>query len=654
MADAGAKVALPPRSRAWVLLASLACLLPLLLQLTAPLGPGIGASALVVAAVARRQALPVWLRTMLALLLAGWVFAVMGLNLGRDTGCALLAAMLAVKPAETATLRDGRSLVGFALFAPFATFLLDEGPLSLLLGLGAAACALAALQQMADIESDLASPAGAGWRRFGAVARMVAIGLPLALAAFWLFPRMDAPLWGAPERVQARPGLSDTMSPGEWVDLLTDDSPAGRARFFGAAPPRQQMYWRGPVMLEFDGRTWRGVDWMRHRPSPVVVAGPRTWDYELELEPTDRRQLVALDLPLAAPEGAVLGADHVLRIDHPLSEVARWRMRSARPDTFEPRLDDIMRQRALQLPQGFNPRTLALARAWREEAGADDAAIVRRALQWIGDEFAYTLAVLPPGRHAVDEFLFTHRAGYCEQFSSSFAVLMRAAGIPTRVVAGYAGAEYNRLGDYWLLRRSDAHAWNEVWLEGAGWTRVDPTAAVAPERVFDTLADRAQAADSLIAPLLPAFEVGDWLRRGWNDFVLGFDADRQAQLLRPLGIDRVPPEALVLLFGLVAVGALAVAIWLVTREARERDPLLRAWHALGARYHRLGLAREAHEPAGDWARRVVATRPRDAGLQALSARFDAWRYAPRVHDGHGARQLVRDLRAFRPHPENVP
>jgi transglutaminase-like putative cysteine protease len=561
--------------------------------------------------------------------------------------------MLAVKPAETASMRDGRSLVGFALFAPFATFLLDQGPLSLLTGLSAAACALAALQQLADVESGLAAAAGAGWRRFGAVGRLAAIGLPLALAAFWLFPRVASPMWGAPDRAQARPGLADSMSPGQWSDLLTDDSPAARARFFGATPPQEQMYWRGPVMFEFDGRSWHALPWLRQRTPPAVVPGGRSWDYELELEPTDRRQLVALDLPLAAPPGAGLGADLALRTRRPLQEVSRWRMRSARPRTFEAVLDREMRRLALQLPEGFNPRTVALAREWRRAAGTDDRAVVERALRWIGDEFAYTLAVLPPGRHAVDEFLFESKAGYCEQFSSSFTVLMRAAGIPARVVGGYAGGEYNRLGDYWLLRRSDAHAWVEVWLEGSGWTRVDPTAAVAPGNVFDTLADRVNAEGGLVAPLLPAFQVGDWLRRGWNDFVLGFDAERQSQLLRPLGIDRVEPEVLVLLFGVVAVGALAIAIWLATREARERDPVLRAWHALGERYRSLGLARAAHEPAGDWTARVLAARPRDAALETLSRRFADWRYAAGPdHEGR-ARQLVRDLHAFRPHPENA-
>ena len=655
MAPASPVRALPPqldtRSRDWVFVAALSCLLPLLLQVPRPLNLALGATALVVALVSRTRVLPDWMRVIAALALAAVVMSVMGFNLGRDTGCALLAAMLAIKPAETVGIRDARSLVGFALFAPFATFLLDQGPLSLGLGLLAATAGLVALQLLAELESGDVHRALPTWRRVASAWRMVAIGLPLALAAFWLFPRLASPLWGAPERAQPRPGLSDSMTPGEWIDMLTDDTPAARVRFFGTVPPEQQMYWRGLVMVDFDGRTWTQSPSARYFPVPPVSLGPSRWDYELELEPTDREQLVALDLPAAAPAGATFGADHALRASKPLGDVSRWRMQSAPPRSFESQLGRNARRLALALPPGYNPRALALARQWRDEARGNDAAVIERALTWIRAEFAYTLVVPPLGRHAVDEFLFTHKAGYCEHFSSAFVVLMRGAGIPARVIGGYAGGERNPIGDYWLLRRSDAHAWAEVWLPQRGWIRVDPTAAVSPERVFDTLADRAGASGSLLGSLMPALHVGDWLRRGWNDFVLGFDARRQAQMLKPLGIDDLPPQRLILLFALVAMLALLAAVWLVTREARDPDPVLRAWHRLGARYARLGLARDPHEPAGDWAQRVSRARHGDARLSSLSARFAEWRYARADGDRSTARTLARDLRAYHPHRE---
>jgi transglutaminase-like putative cysteine protease len=638
------------QSRGWSLAAAAACLLPLLLQLPAKLDVGIALAAVAIGALAWRRPVPGWLRLLLALALVGAVLATSSFAFGRDTGCALLAAMLALKPAETFTLRDGRSLLGFALFAPFATFLLDQGPLSLVLGLVATTLALAALLRLSELESGDARHPLPAWRRYAGVWRLIAIGLPLALAAFWLFPRIATPLWGVPERAMARPGLSDSMSPGAWVDLLNDDSTALRVQFFGATPAVSQMYWRGPVLLNFDGRTWTQSGWMRALPPAPVEHQRVAWDYELEVEPTDRRQLVALELPIAAPNGAQLSLDYGLYVPRPLSALTRWRMQSAPPRRFEPELKHTLRQLALQLPPGYNPRTLALARQWRREAGNDDAAIAQRALRMIRSDFAYTLATPLLGRNSVDEFLFDYKEGYCEHFSSAFVVLMRAAGIPARVVTGYVGGYRNPIGGYWQVRRSDAHAWAEVWLAGRGWVRFDPTAAVAPERIYDTLGDRAPAGGGILDALpgfVPMRNAGDWLRRGWNDLVLGFDATRQQRLLQSLGVPDIGSGRLVALFVLAASLALLWMIWLTARAERERDPVLRAWHRLGARYARIGLGREPHEPAGPWAARVLAVRPQSVALTALSARFTEWRYA-HLDGGHPPRELVRDLRSHRP------
>lgn len=640
-------------SRRWALLAMAACLLPLLLQLPPRLSLAIAATVCLVAIVSWRRPLPGWLRLLLALAVISMVMVMSGFAIGRDTGCALLAAMLAIKPSETFGLRDARSLIGFALFAPFATFLLDQGPLSLMLGLAATVLGLLVLQRLADVESRLPLATESAWHRIFSIGRLIAIGAPLALAAFWLFPRFASPMWGVPERAMARPGLSDRMSPGDWLDFMTDDTPALRVHFFGNAPATSQMYWRGPVLWNFDGRTWTQARWLRGLPPAEVRRGPVAWDYELELEPTDRRQLVALELPLSAPAGSRLANDYGLYSPRPLSALTRWRMRSAPPQAFEPRLDERLRQFALRLPDGYNPRTVALAQQWRAQAGGNDSAIVRRALGWIRADFAYTLDTPLLGRNSVDEFLFEQKAGFCEHFSSSFVVLMRAAGIPARVVTGYVGGYRNPIGDYWVVRRSDAHAWAEVWLQGRGWVRVDPTAAVAPERIYDTLADRAPGIFGGLG-LNPVWNAGDWLRRGWNDFVLGFDAARQERMLRPLGIDKLGTRELVALFSLIAALALGWMAWLLAHSERERDPLLRAWRRLGARYARHGLEREPHEPADAWAERVARHRPQDSGaLRGLTRRFADSRYAVAQNDRNG-RDLLRALRAYRPDNDSKP
>ena len=630
-------------ARNWTLASAALALLPLLLQLPSALAAVIAVAGLATAALSLRGVLPMPVRLLLVLAMLGAIVWQMGaVRPGRDTGCALLAAMLAIKSSELRSVRDARSLLGFALFAPFAAFLLDQGPLTTLLAALAGISSLLALQRLANNEGRSAALPLPGQLR--GVGRLLLIGLPLALACFWLFPRLSSPLWGVPERAVGTPGLSDSMEPDKWLDLMADDTPALRVQFFGPVPQPEQRYWRGPVLTRFDGHVWtRSPGGDRRRPPQVTHEG-QGWDYQIDYEPTDRRLLVALDLPTAAPDGATLNGEMTLSSQRPLSALTRWRLQSAPATRFDAELSPYQRRAALQLPANFNPRTAALARQWRQEAGGDDAAVVRRALTWITADFSYTLETPATGRDPVDAFLFDYKAGFCQHFSSAFVVLMRNAGIPTRVVTGFAGGTHNRLGNYWVVRRMDAHAWAEVWLPQRGWVRVDPTAAVAPERILDTLEDRLPAGADLQRRWLQAGQIGDWLRRGWNDLVLSFDARRQQQLLQPLGLDDLKPGQLLAGFVATALLAMGWMAWLLARGERERDPLLRAWHRLGRRYARLGLAREPHEPALAWAQRVHAQRP-DPALIALSQRFAEARYA-------GTRTelapLLRDLRRHRP------
>lgn len=636
------------------MLTVIACLLPLLLQLPSTHALAVLLTGAVAGVVAWQRPLPGWLRVLLVLGLIGALLAGSGFRIGRDTASSLLAAMLALKPTETRSLRDARSLVGFALFAPFATFLLDQGPLSLLLGLAATLIGLITLSRLSELDSGLAEapPAQPAWR---GVLRMLLLALPLMLVTFWLFPRLPAPLWGVPERALARTGLSDEMAPGDWVELMSDDRPALRVDFIGAEPQRTQMYWRGPVLWHYDGRTWRASDFIRHAPArEEQIDGIRTrWQYRMQLEATERRHVIALDIPGQTPAGLHRSAELSLYSPQTLSSLTHWQLQSVAARRIDPQLSRQMRRAALQLPDGFNPRSRALATQWRGQHGDDDAAIIDAALGMIRERFSYSLSAPPLGRHAVDEFWFDEQVGFCEHFSSAFVFLMRAAGIPARVVTGYAGGYRNAMGDYWLVRNSDAHAWAEVWLADAGWVRVDPTAVVAPERILPS-ASRGGAGGGGFGGgrmLVRAFDLGDLLRRGWNDWVLGYDALRQQQLLRPLGIDRIDPLRLGLLFSLLAALALGMMLWLSLRQRGQRDPLLQAWQALGRRHARLGLAPAAHEPAGDWARRVHAARPQHASSQQLlelSARFASLRYASDdVPDARRA-DLIRALRRHRP------
>jgi len=638
---------MPPRVRAWCMAATVACLLPLLLQLRSELA--LGLVVLGGIGIAMPRPWPGLLRFVLVLMVVGFVLTTHRFSIGRDTGCALLAAMLVLKIFETRGMRDARSLLGFSLFAPFAAFLQDQGPLVMALAFPALALLLLSLSVLAEHRPEAPVPAF-DRRRAGLAAAAIGMSLPLALAGFWLFPRLGSPLWGMPENAISRSGLSDRMTPDQWVEVFADSKPAMRVRFLEAEPRRSELYWRAQVLWDFDGRTWsRGEARVPGQPPSLQPRSP-VLSYEVAMEPTDRRYLPMLDTPLAAPEDSELGSDLTVRPPRPVSQVLRYTARSAiRTEVSDPLAPTELRA-ALSLPTGLNLRTRELAARWRSDARGDDEAVVRRALAWIGEDFSYSLTVPPSGRDAVDDFLFETRVGFCQHFSSAFANLMRGAGIPTRVVIGYAGGYRNPYGGYWIVRGMDAHAWNEVWLEGRGWVRVDPTAAVHPSRILDTIDDRARAESLLPETFTPLRDIGDWARRGWNDFVLGFNAARQASLLRPLGIDQASTGQLGAAFAIGAGLALGLTLWVLMRgRPTPRHPVDAAWLALVRRLRRAGIDKPAHEPPLSFGARLAGVLPAQAeGIGMLSRRYADWRYAPGASSPADEAQLARDLLAFRP------
>lgn len=599
----------------------------------------------------RGQVMTAWVRLPLTLGVAAAVLYAYGFRFGRDTGAALLVTMLALKLLETRRVRDARSVLSFALFAVMAAFLQDQAPLTLLLALLATVLVLCALARVAEVEVPGAVPTNAATIRHRLVAatRLLALSLPLAIVGFFLFPRLGSPLWGLPQNVaEARTGLSDEMAPGDIANLYSDDSPALRVTFDGPAPEQSEMYWRGPVLVHFDGRRWTRSTWGENLP-PVTLEplGPEI-GYEVTQEPTDRRYQIALDMPIAPPEGSRMGFDRTITVSRAQTELARYRVASYRNYRLEPELRSTYRNWSTALPADFNPRTTALIRQWVEE-GAQEPDVIRRALTLFNAEFSYTLNPTLLGRHSIDDFLFNTKRGYCEHFASAFVVMMRSAGIPARVVTGYQGGSNNDLGSYWVVRQSDAHAWAEVWRSGRGWVRIDPTSAVAPERIeqgTDSLAGPESAWGRMSRPL---FEAGDWLRRGWNDVVLGFNASRQRGLLQSFGI----PDASTSELGIaLAVGvgiALALTVGLLLRAPRgPRDPLRLAYARFLARLAKAGASKPAHEGPLAFAERTAALLPEIADdVLALSRRYARQRYAPVPPDARDDAALCDDLRRYR-------
>lgn len=586
---------------------------------------------------------------LLALLAVAVVFSY-GTIFGQEPGSALAVGLLVLKLLESETPRDARVGASFACFGLMAALLFDQGLVATFVVALGLLPALATLRALEPAQAPASLP-----RALLPGLVLLAAAVPLALLAFALVPRLSTPLWGAPNRGEARTGLSDRMSPGHFTELLTDDRPAMRVTFDGAPPPPEQRYFRAYVMWLYDGRSWEHAELRRADGQPrsrETLEARSTTGYRVDLEPTDRTVLPALDVPLEAPADARLSPDHEVFRDRPVREPLHYALRSALYYRLQATLPEGARRLALRLPQGFNPRTHALAAQWRTRYGNDDQAIVRAALARFHDDgFRYTLVPAPLGRDAVDDFLFGTREGYCEHYASSFTVLMRAAGIPARVVTGYQGGYWNALGNYLLVRHADAHAWSEVWLDGRGWVRVDPTAAVRPERV--SLGAAAAAGDQL-----------DWVQRSWlasmrNQWdvvnhwwaqgVIGFDALRQRGLLTPFGIRDTGTAMLGML---LAIGtALFVAIgvgWALWRRERP-EPLRQALRRLEARLARAGVTRRRGEGPQHYLRRAARALPAQRGtLERLMDSYLELRYAHEEPVPELLRAFQRAVREFRP------
>ena len=634
---------LDPGRRRAVLLAAAACALPLLPHVPTLLAVLFVATGLVGAGLKHRP--PALLRLVLTLAFAGLVLGAFRFAIGRDTGVAGLLAMLSLKPMEVFSRRDARSLLGFGLFCPFAAFLQDQGVITALLAVPAVLGVLMAWGEL--VPGSEPRPLREQLRQAG-FAAMVAI--PLALAGFWLFPRLGTPLWGLPDNAQKKLGLGDRMTPNDWLDVLSDDAPALRATFPDGAPPQEQMYWRGPVLSDYDGEAWSRNPFLEDLPLQPVRGAATAIRYEVTLEPTDRNELVLLDLPIAAPRGSRLNADRVAINETSVQTLISYTGTSSPVASFGEDLGFRARQGNLQLPPERNPRTRALAREWREQT-PDAVTLTRRFMQLVQRDFSYSISVPPLGLHSTDEFLFDTKVGFCQHFSSAYAEFMRSAGIPARVVTGYAGGRRNDIGEYWVVYRKDAHAWAEVWIEGQGWRRVDPTAAVAPENILDTIEDRLQQQEGFASQFLaPALDTGDFLRKTWNDLVLGFNAARQKTLLRPIGLEDADAADLVLAFTVGALLALALTLWLLLRQhVDESDPMVLAWRRFARHLgNGTGLVRAPHEPPLTYAARIAQAVPAAAApVLALSHRYVAWRYGGRALPHAEHEVLVRRLRDYR-------
>jgi transglutaminase-like putative cysteine protease len=587
-----------------------------------------------------------WLLFALLALCVGGTFLTFRTITGRDAGVTLVTMLLTLKTLELRARRDAFVVFFLGFFSVLTHFLFSQSIATALLMVAAVAALFAAL---VGAHMPVGKPKVA--QRFALAGKMMLLGTPLAIALFLFFPRLAAPLWGLPgDAQQGKTGLSEQFSMGDLAELALDDSIAFRIEFEGGrAPLPDLLYFRGPVMgTTSDGKSWqqeRRFDTFAQMRPGVRVKGEGIRQ-TITLEPHRRAWVFALEHPAAPPQIAGLEVAvfptmqlHLVGRKSSVTERVRYSVESF-PDTehgplsANPFVEGYLRQ-YVELPPGFNPRTLQYAADLRRDARYADAPaeqLVELLLAQIArGGYSYSLAPGLYGTHAVDEFWFDRKVGFCEHFAGAFVVLLRALDVPARIVTGYQGAELNPFDGSYVVRHSHAHAWVEYWQAGRGWVRADPTAAVAPERIRSqagTLArQRGLLGLDVLSPerltlLRTLRESWEAVNNAWNQWILAYTATRQLDLLKNIGFSEPDWASLAVLMIVLAAAATALAgAWLVWDRPR-RD----AWQRLHARTQRR-LARLGVPSTAADAPRALAARLPAAWPGAEPATLSAWREA---------------------------
>ncbi len=592
----------------------------------------------------------------LALLSMAGIYLTYKTLLGREAGVAMAVLLVAFKMLEMHARRDLFVVIFLCFFLLLTNFFYSQSIAMSVMMVGAIIALLSA--QLTFQYSGAVPSLG---KRLLLGAKILGMAAPLALALFFLFPRIQGPLWGMPgDASMSKTGMSNTMSPGNISNLAKSEEIAFRVRFVASAPRQSQLYWRGLVLGDFDGRTWSHPRRRSRGESTHLSLSGAEVPYQVTLEPHGQRWLFALDMPgkISNIEQASMTPNVELRAGQRVDARIRYDVSSHLTYRLDANVDLPESERWLALPRGFNPRAMqAGLDLQREPDPARRAQMVLQ--QFRSGGFSYTLSPPPLGPNTVDDFLYGSKAGFCEHYASAFVFLMRAADVPARVVTGYQGGEYNPVDGFYAVRQSDAHAWTEVWIRSRGWVRIDPTAAVAPDRVERSLAralppgeQSAMAAlgglinldaDSFLGKL--RFQLSA-MNNGYNQWVLNYDAERRQGLV----------DSLRAFLGnwrnLAAMAALGLLLYLarVRQLQRRRDPIDALYSALNQQMGRLGMARAADEGPNAWARRIagmpLAPEKKDALLRFLQL-YSTHKYAASAPDPALAATLKRLLGSSR-------
>ncbi len=537
--------------------------------------------------------------------------------LGRDAGVTLLVILLALKTLELRAQRDAFVVFFLSFFCMLSNFLFSQ---SLLTAFAMLLALMGLLTALVNAHMPVGKPPLITAAKIAG--KMALLGAPIMVVLFMLFPRL-APLWGTPGGpLQGKSGLSANMRVGTIANLALDDSIAMRIKFEGKPPAGRDVYIRGPVLSSFDGREWLPLKDGNQTANLRVTGQPI--NYEVTLEPNNKPWLFVVDAAAAAPTlpGYELRMTSDLQwlTKRPITELVRYKAQSYTQFSYGPEKQELNLQNYVELPAGYNPRTLQMAADIRRDARfaeADAASLTKEVMQKLrAGGYEYTLEPGLYGDNTADEFWFDRKAGFCEHIASAFVVLMRALDVPARIVTGYQGGEYNEVDGYWVVRQSDAHAWVEVWQAGntvkpGSWIRVDPTSAVAPQRIdsLQRLAAPSGVFGSAIAslwsntlgssgynPLLQLRAVWDAVNNTWNQKILNYTEAKQLSLLKNLGFSSPSWTDLSYVLIAIVVAASLLGIAWTTWDKRQHDPWLRLFSSVRVRLEKAGLKSQASIP----------------------------------------------------------
>ncbi|MEM1189881.1 MAG: DUF3488 and transglutaminase-like domain-containing protein [Pseudomonadota bacterium] len=613
-----------------------------------------------------RVALPGrWLKVALSGAASGGIVLSFGSLLGMEPMVAFLLTAFALKLTEMRSRKDAYVVIFLGYFVCLTAFLFSQDLLLVIFGVllvWVLTTALVCVHRPSGRLTDRQPLKTAGAMLFQAV--------PLMLVLFFLFPRIP-PLWAVPLKAHtAKTGMSDTLRPGDVSSLSQSDEVAFRVRFDGAIPETSLLYWRGVVMSRLTGDTWGSLPFLdvpanERREAPTQTEGDYI-DYRVIMEPTQQNWLYSLRYARPQIKGVMRLSDYRLFVPAIVENDYMYSVRSWPATRLELELSEWRRSVETRLPSQDNPRTRELAQTLYAESETTRGFVASALAYFRNQEFFYTLQ--PPtlgDTDVMDRFLFETRRGFCEHYAYAFAVMARSLGIPARIVGGYLGGEVNPVNRTVIVHQFDAHAWNEVWIEGEGWVRVDPTAAVAPDRILYGL-ERAVAdegsflADSPLSPL--RFRGVDWinglrlrydaLTYRWQSWVTGFDGDAQLDLLRGVFGEFSASRSMAVLLG-VGVGTMSLVSLLLLRgrRAAPRPVLETEMERFARRLHSRGLERRPGETTAQLAARAVQRWPGHAPrISRLYGRLEAAVYGPAVVEDEQrlARELRRKIRALRP------